>query len=105
MMTQYRVLQGIDYPPNKRAEVGDVVTDLAPSSIKWLLEVGAIEDKDKKATKVVEPVAAIEPIIEEPVVEPVAVEPNGFDADAIDGDGDGFLQDGTPHQRPVEETE
>lgn len=103
-MTQYRVLQGIDYPPNKRAEVGDVVTDLAPSSIKWLLEVGAIEDTDKKATKVVEPVAAIEPIIEEPVVEPVAVEPNGFDADAKDGDGDGFLQDGTPHQRPVEET-
>lgn len=103
-MTQYRVLQGIDYPPNKRAEVGDVVTDLAPSSIKWLLEVGAIEDTDKKATKVVEPVAAIEPIIEEPVIEPVAVEPHGFDADAKDGDGDGFLQDGTPHQRPVEET-
>lgn len=94
-MAQYRVLQGIDYPPNKRAEVGDVVTDLAPSSIKWLLEVGAIEDTDKKATKVEEPVA---------VVEPIAVEPD-LDLNAKDGDGDGFVQDGTPHQRPVEETE
>ena len=50
-----------------------------------------------------------DPIVEEPKVEPVAEvveEPaveEGFDADAIDGDGDGFLQDGTPHQRPVEE--
>ena len=43
-MTQYRVLQGIDYPPNKRAEAGDVVNDLPASSVKWLLEVGAIED-------------------------------------------------------------
>ena len=34
---------------------------------------------------------------EEPAVE------DGFDADAEDGDGDGFVQDGTPHQRPVEE--
>ena len=109
-MAQYRVLQGIDYPPNKRAEAGDIVTDLAPSSIKWLLEVGAIEDVNKKTTQVAEPIAVVEPIVEEPVVEepvvePVAVEPDGFDPNATDGDGDGFLQDGTPHQRPVEETE
>ena len=107
-MAKYRVLQGIDYPPNKRAEVGDIVTDLAPSSIKWLLEVGAIEDVNKKKTQVEEPVAVVEPIVEEPVEEtPVIVvsEPDGFDADAKDGDGDGFVQDGTPFQRPVEETE
>ncbi len=30
-------------------------------------------------------------------------EEDGFDPDATDGDGDGFLQDGTIHQRPVEE--
>jgi hypothetical protein len=112
-MAQYRVLQGIDYPPNKRAEAGDIVTDLAPSSIKWLLEVGAIEDVNKKKTQVEEPVAVVEPIVEEPVVEepveetPVIVvsEPDGFNPDAKDGDGDGFVQDGTPFQRPVEETE
>ena len=70
-MARYRVLQGIDYPPNKRAEAGEVVTDLPPQSVKWLLDSGIVED--------------------------------GFDADATDIDGDGFLQDGTPHQRPVEE--
>ena len=115
-MTQYRVLQGIDYPPNKRAEAGDVVNDLPASSVKWLLEVGAIEDASKPKS---EPKGEIgeEPLVEEPVVEPVTeapiveapvepvVEAEGFDPDAKDGDGDGFLQDGTPHQRPVEETE
>ena len=119
----YRVLAGIDYPPNKRAEAGDVVDDLAPQSIKWLLKAGIIEDNSKspKAVEeepeiVEEPEVTPEPevveeptpevipepeIIEEPV-EPV-VEAEGFDPDAKDGDGDGFLQDGTPHQRPVEE--
>lgn len=110
-MTQYRVLQGIDYPPNKRAEAGDVVNDLPASSVKWLLEVGAIEDASKpksepKVEIVEEPV--VEPVKEEPIVEaPVepVIEAEGFDPEATDGDGDGFVQDGTPHQRPVEETE
>jgi hypothetical protein len=109
-MTQYRVLQGIDYPPNKRAEAGDVVNDLPASSVKWLLEVGAIEDASKpksepKVEIVEEPV--VEPVKEEPIVEaPVepVIEAEGFDPEATDGDGDGFVQDGTPHQRPVEET-
>jgi hypothetical protein len=100
-MARYRVLlQGIDYPPNKRAEVGDIVEDLPATSIKWLTEIGAIEDADKPAkAKIEEPV--VEPIEEEPVVKA----PVGFKADAKDGDKDGFVQDGTPHQRPVEETE
>lgn len=101
-MAQYRVLQGIDYPPNKRAEAGQVVSDLPPQAIKWLLESGAIEDASKPAKKE-------EPVKEEPKVEPVAEavveapveEP--FDPSAEDVDGDGFVQDGTPHQRPVEE--
>ena len=120
-MTQYRVLQGIDYPPNKRAEAGDVVNDLPASSVKWLLEVGAIEDaykpKSEPKVEIVEEPIVEAPVVEEPVVEPVKEEPiveapvepvveaEGFDPDAKDGDGDGFLQDGTPHQRPVEETE
>ena len=100
----YRVLAGIDYPPNKRAEAGDVVDDLAPQSIKWLLKAGIIEDNSKSPKAVeAEPIVE-EPIVEEPIVEaePV-VEAEGFDPNAKDGDGDGFLQDGTPHQRPVEE--
>jgi hypothetical protein len=102
-MARYRVLQGIDYPPNKRAEAGEIATDLPAQSVKWLLESGIIEDADKPTNKIeksvveepkVEPVAEV---VEEPVVE------EGFDADATDSDGDGFVQDGTPHQRPVEE--
>jgi hypothetical protein len=102
-MARYRVLQGIDYPPNKRAEAGEIATDLPAQSVKWLLDSGIIEDADKPTNKIVEPVieeTKVEPVAE--VVEEPAVE-EGFDADATDGDGDGFLQDGTPHQRPVEE--
>jgi hypothetical protein len=102
-MARYRVLQGIDYPPNKRAEAGKIVEDLPATSVKWLLESGIIEDADKPTKKIEEPV------VEEPKAEPVAEkveEPaveDGFDANAEDIDGDGFLQDGTPFQRPVEE--
>jgi hypothetical protein len=39
----YRVLTGIDYPPSRRAEPGDVVSDLPARSIKWLREQGHIE--------------------------------------------------------------
>jgi hypothetical protein len=102
-MARYRVLQGIDYPPNKRAEAGEIATDLPAQSVKWLLDSGIIEDADKPSKKIEEPV--IEEIKAEPVAE-VVEEPavaDGFDPDATDGDGDGFLQDGTPHQRPVEE--
>ena len=102
-MARYRVLQGIDYPPNKRAEAGKVVDDLPATSVKWLLESGIIEDADKPTKK------SQEPVVEEPKVEPVAekveepIVEESFDPNAEDIDGDGFLQDGTPHQRPVEE--
>jgi hypothetical protein len=106
-MARYRVLQGIDYPPNKRAEVGDTVDDIPTNAIKWLVDTGAIEDASKPAKKVE---AVIEPVIEEPevIIEPVVEESQAepsvvLDVDAIDEDGDGFIQDGTPFQRPVEE--
>ena len=104
-MTQYRAVVGVDYPPNKRVEAGDLVSDLPEKDVKWLLSSGFIEEvngKGETITPVVEVIEeeVIEPVVEEsPVVEEVA-----FDADAKDGDGDGFLQDGTIHQRPVEET-
>lgn len=106
-MAQYRVLQGIDYPPNKRAEVGEVVTDLPPQSVKWLLESGVIEDTSKPVKKVETPKEEpkAEPVIEaEPIVEAkIQAEKVVFKADAKDGDKDGFVQDGTPFMRPVEE--
>jgi len=86
-MTQYRVLTGIDYPPDKRAESGTIVSDIPEKSAKWLLDQGLIETTDGK-TKIVEP-----------IIEPEVT----FDPQAKDGDKDGFVQDGTEFQRPVEE--
>ena len=58
-MASYRALVGIDYPPNKRAEAGEVVTDLPPQSVKWLLDSGLIEDSSKPAKKIEEPALEI----------------------------------------------
>lgn len=42
-MTQYKVNVGINYPPEKRAEPGDVVDDIPEKSLPWLLEEGIVE--------------------------------------------------------------
>jgi len=89
-MTQYRVLTGIDYPPDKRAESGTIVSDIPEKSAKWLLDQGLIETTDGKA-KIIEPTVEVKPEVT-------------FDPEAVDGDKDGFVQDGTEFQRPVEET-
>lgn len=75
-MAKYRVLTGIDYPPNKRAEAGDIVEDLPSKSIKWLRECGAIELADATATpEPAEEEPAEEPVVEEaPAEEPAAEE-------------------------------
>jgi hypothetical protein len=43
MSEKFRALVGLDYPPGKRAEPGDVVGDLPDSSVKWLRKQGLIE--------------------------------------------------------------
>jgi hypothetical protein len=53
----YRVLVGLSYPPDRRAEPGDVVEDLPGKSIKWLTEQGMIQpikatSKEAKSTPV-----------------------------------------------------
>jgi len=40
----YKVLTGLSYPPDKRAEVGDIVDDLPSKSIQWLINSGHIEN-------------------------------------------------------------
>jgi len=93
-MTQYRAIVGIDYPPDKRAEANTLVSDIPEKAAKWLLEQGLIESIDGK-TKNIE--TKIEPEVE------VKLEAT-YDPKATDGDKDGFVQDGTEFQRPVEET-
>jgi hypothetical protein len=65
-MAQYRALVGIDYPPNKRIEAGDVVDDLPGKSIKWLVDGGYIESADKSSQTA--------PVEEAPIEEAPAVE-------------------------------
>lgn len=60
-MTQYRALVGIDYPPNKRVEAGDLVSDLPEKSAVWLLANNMIEEVDgKKTSKKSAPVESAE---------------------------------------------
>ena len=99
-MTQYRALVGIDYPPDKRVEAGELVSDLPEKSAVWLLAQGFIETTDGKTAKKTA-VKVAEPVVEE--TPEITVDGVAFVADATDGDGDGFVQDGTPFQRLVEE--
>ena len=87
-MARYRVLQGIDYPPNKRAEVGAIVEDIPAQSVKWLLESGIIEDASKPS-KLKEEVKVEAPVVEEPKVEePIIEEPVVEEAPITEEKGD-----------------
>jgi hypothetical protein len=55
-MTAYKVLVGVDYA-GKRAEPGDIISDLPPKSVGWLTEQGIVEKADGKP----EPKPAPEP--------------------------------------------
>ena len=51
-MATYKVLVGLDYgKPSKRAEEGDIVSDLPASSVSWLLEQNLIELADSASSK------------------------------------------------------
>lgn len=63
---EYIVLKGIDYPPNKRAEAGEVVSDLPKDSIPWLLESGIIERAGSTKAQA-EPIPVKKAVIAEPV--------------------------------------
>lgn len=43
----YQVLTGINFPPGKRAEAGDIRDDIPAQSIPWLLEQGHIKPAKK----------------------------------------------------------
>lgn len=76
-MASYRVLTGIDYPPGKRAEAGEVVDDLPGKSIKWLVACGAIEKADGSVWPKEE---IVEEAVEEETAEQETVEEDEADA-------------------------
>lgn len=39
----YEVIVGLNYPPGRRVEPGEIVNDVPPESIEWLLAQGAIK--------------------------------------------------------------
>jgi hypothetical protein len=49
--TEYVALTGIDFPPNKRIEAGEVVSDLPKEAVAWLLESKAIQRKGAASEK------------------------------------------------------
>lgn len=54
-MAQYRALVGIEIPPDRRVEAGEVTDAIPSKSVKWLQEQGYIEPvaaKGKDAPKV-----------------------------------------------------
>jgi hypothetical protein len=52
MMATYKVLVGLDYgKPSKRAEAGDVVSDLPAASVAWLTEQNLIELSETSPSK------------------------------------------------------
>lgn len=67
--TKYKVLKGIDYPPNKRAEIGATVSDLPKESIPWLLASGVIEVAKTKDSAFVETSQKAEAIVENEIGE------------------------------------
>ena len=60
-MATYKVLVGLDYgKPSKRAEEGDIVSDLPAASVSWLLEQNLIELVDSSSSKIKKTVAVEE---------------------------------------------
>jgi len=50
VVEKYRVLVGVNYPPNRRAEVGDVVSDFPELALYWCLAQQAIERQESYGT-------------------------------------------------------
>ncbi len=48
---KYKANVGIEFPPDRRVEAGEIVSDLPPKSVKWLQEQGLIEPVEDGATK------------------------------------------------------
>lgn len=59
-MPKYLVKTGLEYPPNRRVEAGEIVDDIPSKSIKWLREQGLIELVDGTGKEVEEVVEVVE---------------------------------------------
>lgn len=76
-MPKYLVKTGLEFPPNRRVEAGEVIDDVPSKSIKWLREQGLIELVDSSGKSVDAPV--VEEV--EPEVVEVADIPDAIDSE------------------------
>jgi len=53
-MPKYLVKTGLEYPPNRHVEAGEIVEDIPAKSIKWLREQNLIELVDANSAVAVE---------------------------------------------------
>lgn len=89
-MSKYRVVHGLNYIPagskvreEVRREPGDIVTDLPPGAIEWLLEGGSIsadleppvESEPAPDPEFVGPAAVADDSPAEPVSDPAPADP------------------------------
>lgn len=63
-MPAYRALTGLDYPPDRRIEAGEVADDIPSKSIKWLLDQGLIEPVEGSVKSKPAPTPVEEPATE-----------------------------------------
>jgi len=76
-MPKYLVKTGLEFPPNRRVEAGEVIDDVPSKSIKWLREQGLIELVDSSGKSVDAPI--VEEV--EPEVVDVADIPDAIDSE------------------------
>lgn len=50
-MPKYLVKTGLEFPPDRRVEAGEIIEDVPAKSIKWLREQGMIELVDATVEK------------------------------------------------------
>lgn len=50
-MPKYLVKTGLEFPPDRRVEAGEIIEDIPAKSIKWLREQGMIELVDATVEK------------------------------------------------------
>lgn len=50
-MPKYLVKTGLEFPPDRRVEAGEITEDIPAKSIKWLREQGMIELVDATVEK------------------------------------------------------
>lgn len=71
-LVNYKALVGLDYPPDRRVEAGEIVSDIPSASLKWLVDQGLVEISSGTPTPTPSaPVVDPTPPVDTPATDPV----------------------------------